>query len=78
MYVKNTPVIKLSCVMPSIFEVFILVDDQADIITQSQSKVEASVVQWLCHSPCKPGSIPGFSSLLDGTINPSPYELSCW
>ena len=27
--------------------------------------VEASVVQWLCHSPCKPGvaaSIPGFSS----------------
>ena len=33
---------------------------------------EASVVQWLCHSPCKPwvaGSIPGFSSPSDGTIN---------
>ena len=41
------------------------------------------MVQWLCHSPCKPGVaglIPGFSSPWDGTINrgPSPYDLSCW
>ena len=45
--------------------------------------LEASVVQWLCHSPCKPGvagSIPSFSSPSDGTINrgPPPYDLSCW
>ena len=29
-------------------------------------------MQWLCHSPCKPGvadSIPGFSGPTDGTIN---------
>ena len=43
---------------------------------------EASVVQWLCHSPCKPGvagSIPGFSSLaVGGTLNPNqPTNLSC-
>ena len=41
------------------------------------------MVQWLCHSPCKPGvagSIPGFSSPSDGTVTevPSPYDLSCW
>ena len=38
----------------------------------SRSAIEASVVQWLCHSPCKPGvagSISGFSSPSDGTIN---------
>ena len=40
---------------------------------------EASVVQWLCHSPCKPGvagSIPGFSSPSDGTINRGPVSLA--
>ena len=40
--------------------------------------VEASVVQWLCHSPCKPGvacSNPGFSSPLDGTINRGPVSI---
>ena len=39
---------------------------------------EASVVQWLCHSPCKAGvagSIPGFSSLSDGTINRGPVSI---
>ena len=39
---------------------------------------EASVVQWLCHSPCKPGvagSIPGFSSPSDGTINRGPVSI---
>ena len=38
----------------------------------------ASVVQWLCHSPCKPavaGSIPGFSSPSDGTINRGPVSI---
>ena len=38
---------------------------------------EASVVPWLCHSPCKPGgagSIQGFSSPLDGTINRGPIS----
>ena len=40
--------------------------------------LEASVVQWLCHSPCKPGvagSIPGFSSPSDGTIKPGPVSI---
>ena len=40
--------------------------------------VAASMAQWLCHSPCKPGitsSIPGFSSLSEV---PSPYDVSCW
>ena len=40
--------------------------------------LEASVVQWLCHSPCKPrvaGLIPGFSSQLDGTINRGPVSI---
>ena len=40
--------------------------------------LEASVVQWLCHSPCKPGvagSIPGVSSPSDGTINRSPVSI---
>ena len=39
---------------------------------------EASVVQWLCHSPCNPGvagSIPGFSSPSDGTINRGPVSI---
>ena len=39
---------------------------------------EASVVQWLCHSPCKPGvagSIRGFSSRSDGTINRGPMSI---
>ena len=39
---------------------------------------EASVVQWLCHSPYKPGvagSIPGFSSPSDGTINRGPVSI---
>ena len=39
---------------------------------------EASVVQWLCHSPCKPGvagSIPGFSSPSDGTVNRGPVSI---
>ena len=43
-----------------------------------QLQVEASVVQWLCHSPCKPGvagSIPGFSSPSDGTINRGPVSI---
>ena len=48
----------------------------------TQTKLDASVVQWLCHSPCKPGvtgSIPGFSSPLDGKTEVlSPYDLSCW
>ena len=36
-------------------------------VFQTQSRIEASMVQLLCHSPCKPGvagSIPGFSSLV--------------
>ena len=41
--------------------------------------VDASVEQWwLFHAPCKPGvagSIPGFSSPSDGTINRGPV---CW
>ena len=40
--------------------------------------IEASVVQWLCHSPCKPGvagSTPGFSSPSDGTINRGPVSI---
>ena len=40
--------------------------------------IEASVVQWLCHSPCKPGvagSISGFSSPSDGTINRGPISI---
>ena len=39
---------------------------------------EASVVQWLCHSPCKPGvagSIPVFSSPSNGTINRGPVSI---
>ena len=39
---------------------------------------KASVVQWLCHSPCKPGvagSIPGFTSPSDGTINRGPVSI---
>ena len=43
-----------------------------------QGYQEASVVQWLCHSPCKPGvagSIPGFSSPSDGTINRGPVSI---
>ena len=38
----------------------------------------SSVVQWLCHSPCKSGvacSIPGFSSPSDGTINRGPVSI---
>ena len=45
---------------------------------QDRYASEASVVQWLCHSPCKPGvagSISGFSSLLDGTINEGPVSI---
>ena len=40
--------------------------------------LEASVVQWLCHSPCKPGvasSIPGFSSPSDETLNRGPISI---
>ena len=43
-----------------------------------RSQLEASVVQWLCHSPCKPGVaglIPGFSSPSDGTINRGPVSI---
>ena len=39
---------------------------------------EASVVKWLCHSPCKPGvagSIPVFSSQSDGTIDRGPVSI---
>ena len=39
---------------------------------------EASVVQCLCHSPCTPGvagSIPGFSSPSDGTVNRGPVSI---
>ena len=46
--------------------------------TTVQTHVEASVVQWLCHSPCNPGvagSIPGFSSPSDGTINRGPVSI---
>ena len=42
------------------------------------SSLEASVVQWLYHSPCKPrvaGLIPGFSSPSDGTINRGPVSI---
>ena len=45
---------------------------RADTKCPVQLQKEASVVQWLCHSPCKPGvtgSILGFSSLSVGTIN---------
>ena len=41
-------------------------------------KLEASAVQWLCHSPCKAwvaGSIPGFSSPSDGTIDRGPVSI---
>ena len=40
--------------------------------------IEASVMQWLVHSPCRPGvagSIPGFSSPSDGTINRCPVSI---
>ena len=38
---------------------------------------EASVAQWLSHSPCRPGVadlIPGFSSPLDKTLNGGPMD----
>ena len=40
--------------------------------------LEAPMVQWLCHSPCKlgvAGLIPGFSSPSDGTINRGPVSI---
>ena len=59
---------------------FIIAPAGCDIGVQISVRpsVEASVVQWLCHSPCKPGvagSIPGFSSLSDGTINRGPVYI---
>ena len=48
------------------------------IMFDTNQPVEASVVQWICHSPCKPGvagSIPGFSSPSDGTINRGPISI---
>ena len=42
------------------------------------TKLIKLMVQWICHSPCKPGvagSIPGFSSPSDGTINRGPVSI---
>ena len=47
------------------------------VYIKPKDALEASVVQWLCHWPCKPGvagSIPGFSSPSDGTINRGPVS----
>ena len=40
--------------------------------------LKASVAQWLCHSPCKPGMAglsPDFSSLSDETTNRGPVSI---
>ena len=37
---------------------------------------QASMTQWLCHSPCKPAS--PVSPMRLYTDVPSPYDLSCW
>ena len=43
-----------------------------------KEEVEAAVVKWISHLPCKPGvagSIPGFTSLSDETLSRGPVSI---